>query len=448
MTSSKIVIKKGLDLPIAGAPKQVIEDGPAIGKVAVLGVDSMDLRPTMAVSEGDSVKKGQLLFEDKKTPGVRYTSPASGKVIGVHRGAKRALLSVVIEVAGDEEERFEQHMGTAPDQLSRQQVRDTLVESGLWTALRTRPYSKVPMPASAPHSIFVTAMDTNPLAADPQAVLRESEDDFARGLTLLGKLTEGPVYVCKAPGVSIAAAEAQVVEFAGPHPAGLPGTHIHFLDPVGAAKTVWHIGYQDVVACGKLFATGSLWTERVVALGGPQVEQPRLLRTRQGACLSELTAGQLQPGENRVIAGSVLAGRVAAGPLDFLGRYHAQVSVLAEGREREFLGWQKPGVDKFSIKNVFASKLLPSQLFDFTTSTEGSDRAMVPIGSYEQVMPLDILATLLLRALIVEDTDRAQALGCLELDEEDLGLCTFACPGKHEYGPILRRNLARIEREG
>lgn len=448
MTSSKIVIKKGLDLPIAGAPKQEIEDGPAIGKVAVLGVDSMDLRPTMAVSEGDSVKKGQLLFEDKKTPGVRYTSPASGKVIGVHRGAKRALLSVVIEVAGDEEERFEQHVGTAPDQLSRQQVRDTLVESGLWTALRTRPYSKVPMPASAPHSIFVTAMDTNPLAADPQAVLRESEDDFARGLTLLGKLTEGPVYVCKAPGVSIAAAEAQVVEFAGPHPAGLPGTHIHFLDPVGAAKTVWHIGYQDVVACGKLFATGSLWTERVVALGGPQVEQPRLLRTRQGACLSELTAGQLQPGENRVIAGSVLAGRVASGPLDFLGRYHAQVSVLAEGREREFLGWQKPGVDKFSIKNVFASKLLPSQLFDFTTSTEGSDRAMVPIGSYEQVMPLDILATLLLRALIVEDTDRAQALGCLELDEEDLGLCTFACPGKHEYGPILRRNLARIEREG
>ena len=448
MTSSKIVIKKGLDLPIAGAPKQEIEDGPAIGKVAVLGVDSMDLRPTMAVSEGDSVKKGQLLFEDKKTPGVRYTSPASGKVIGVHRGAKRALLSVVIEVAGDEEEHFEQHVGTAPDQLSRQQVRDTLVESGLWAALRTRPYSKVPMPASEPHSIFVTAMDTNPLAADPQAVLRESEDDFARGLTLLGKLTEGPVYVCKAPGVSIATAEAQVVEFAGPHPAGLPGTHIHFLDPVGAAKTVWHIGYQDVVACGKLFATGSLWTERVVALGGPQVEQPRLLRTRQGACLSELTAGQLQPGENRVIAGSVLAGRVASGPLDFLGRYHAQVSVLAEGREREFLGWQKPGVDKFSIKNVFASKLLPSQLFDFTTSTEGSDRAMVPIGSYEQVMPLDILATLLLRALIVEDTDRAQALGCLELDEEDLGLCTFACPGKHEYGPILRRNLARIEREG
>ena len=448
MASSKIVIKKGLDLPIAGAPEQVIEDGPAIGKVAVLGPDAIDLRPTMAVNEGDSVKKGQLLFEDKRTSGVRYTSPASGKVTGVHRGAKRTLLSVVIEVAGDEEERFEQHTRTAPDQLSRQQVRETLVAAGLWPALRTRPYSRVPVPDSAPHSIFVTAMDTNPLAADPQVVLRGHEDDFARGLTILSKLTDGPVYVCKAPGASILADGAQVVEFVGPHPAGLPGTHIHFLDPVGPAKTVWYIGCQDVVACGKLFATGSLWTERVVALGGPQVEQPRLLRTRQGACLSELTAGQLKPGENRVIAGSVLAGRVASGPLDFLGRYHAQVSVLAEGREREFLGWQKPGVDKFSIKNVFASKLLSSRFFDFTTSTEGSDRAMVPIGSYEQVMPLDVLATLLLRALIVEDTDRAQALGCLELDEEDLGLCTFACPGKYEYGPILRQNLARIEREG
>ena len=448
MAGSKIVIKKGLNLPISGAPEQVIEDGPAIGQVAVLGPDSIGLRPTMAVNEGDSVKKGQLLFEDKRTSGVRYTSPASGKVIGVHRGAKRALLSVVIEVAGDEEERFEQHARTAPDQLSRQQVRETLVASGLWPALRTRPYSRVPVPDSAPHSIFVTAMDTNPLAADPQVVLRGHEDDFVGGLTILSKLTDGPVYVCTAPGASISADGAHVVEFAGPHPAGLPGTHIHFLDPVGPAKTVWHIGYQDVVACGKLFATGSLWTERVVALGGPQVEQPRLLHTRQGACLSELTAGQLKQGENRVIAGSVLAGRVASGPLDFLGRYHAQASVLAEGREREFLGWQKPGVDTFSLKNVFASKLRPSRLFDFSTSTEGSDRAMVPIGSYEQVMPLDILATLLLRALIVEDTDRAQALGCLELDEEDLGLCTFACPGKYEYGPILRRNLARIEREG
>ena len=448
MAKSKFKIKKGLDLPINGAPAQVIEEGSAIGQVAVLGPDFIGMRPTMAIGEGDEVKKGQLLFDDKKNSGVRYTAPVSGKIAAVNRGAKRSLLSVVIDVQGDDEERFDQCATGDLDQLSRDEVRDGLVAAGLWPALRTRPYSKVPALDSAPHSIFVTAIDTNPLAADPQVVLRDLKDDFARGLVLLGKLTDGPVYVCKASGADIPAAEAEAVEFAGPHPAGLPGTHIHLLDAVGAAKVVWYIGYQDVVAYGKLFATGSLWTERVVALGGPQVEKPRLLRTCLGASLSELVAGQVKDGENRIISGSVLSGRAGVGPLDFLGRYHTQVSVLAEGREREFLGWQKPGFDKFSVKYVFASKLQPGQRFDFTTSIEGSDRAMVPIGAYEKVMPLDILPTFLLRALIVEDTDRAQALGCLELDEEDLGLCTFVCPGKYEYGPMLRQNLDRIEREG
>ena len=448
MASGIITIKKGLDLPIDGAPAQVVEEGPAIGQVAVLGPDYIGMRPTMAVSEGDQVKKGQLLFDDKKTPGLRYTAPASGEVASINRGAKRALLSVVIDVAGDEEERFDQHRTDAPDQLGRDQVLAGLVESGLWLALRTRPYSRVPAPDAVPHSIFVTAIDTNPLAADPNVVLQRHQDDFACGLKILGKLTDGPVYVCQAPGGGMPSDSAEAVEFAGPHPAGLAGTHIHFLDPVGAAKSVWYIGYQDVVAIGVLFATGSLWTERVVALAGPQVEQPRLLRTCLGASLSELTVGQLKEGENRVISGSVLSGRAEMGPLGFLGRYHTQVSVLGEGREREFLGWQKPGADKFSIKNIFVSKLTPSKLFNFTTSTEGSDRAMVPIGSYEKVMPLDIIPTFLLRALIVEDTDRAQALGCLELDEEDLGLCTFVCPGKYEYGPMLRQNLDRIEREG
>jgi Na+-transporting NADH:ubiquinone oxidoreductase subunit A len=228
----------------------------------------------------------------------------------------------------------------------------------------------------------------------------------------------------------------------------LPGTHIHFLDPVGPEKTVWHINYQDVIAVGKLFATGRLSSERVIALAGPQVERPRLIRTLLGACLSELVAGELKDGENRVISGSVLAGRTTAGPFDFLGRYHVQVSVLGEGREREFLGWQKPGFDKFSIKNVYVAKLFPGKLFDFTTSTEGSDRAMVPISAYEKIMPLDIVPVFLLRALIVGDSDQAQLLGCLELDEDDLGLCTFVCPGKYEYGTILRNNLEKIEMEG
>ena len=448
MPSSRITIKKGLDLPIEGAPEQVVGEGAAVSQVAVIGSDYNGMRPTMAVKEGDEVALGQLLFEDKKTPGVRHTSPASGKVIAVNRGAKRFLQSIVIELQGDAEEQFEQFSDTAPDQLDRQQVREKLIQSGLWTALRTRPYSKVPSPETTPHSIFVTAIDTNPLSANPQVVLLEGEADFTLGVQILSKLSDGPTYLCKAPGVSMSGGNGQEVEFAGPHPAGLPGTHIHFVDPVGSGKTVWHINYQDVIAIGKLFSTNRLSVERVVALAGPQVERPRLVRTRLGAQLSELTAGQLKPGENRIISGSILSGRAAAGPFDFLGRYHLQVAVLAEGREREFLGWQKPGIDKFSVKNVFASKLFPGKLFNFTTSIEGSDRALVPISSYEKVMPLDVVPVFLLRSLITGDTEQAQLLGALELDEEDLGLCSFVCPGKHEFGPLLRKNLEQIELEG
>jgi Na+-transporting NADH:ubiquinone oxidoreductase subunit A len=451
MAHNRIKLKRGLDLPITGTPRQLIEDGRAVKHVAVLGPDYIGMRPTMAVQEGDRVKLGTVLFEDKKNPGVLYTSPGSGKVVSINRGAKRTLQSVVVDLQGHEEEVFDRFSDQSLHQLTRSQVVEKLLASGLWTALRTRPFSKVPSPQTQPHSIFVTAMDTNPLAARPEVVVGDYESDFARALTILTKLTEGQVFVCTGPVAKIAAESAEavrVVEFEGPHPAGLVGTHIHFLDPVGSGKTVWHLNYQDTIAIGKLFATGKLWVERIIALGGPMVKRPRLLRTRLGARVGELVAGELEEGENRIISGSVLAGRAVAGALDFLGRYHLQISALVEDRERELLGWQKPGAEQFSVKNVFLSKLFPNKKFSFTTSTEGSPRAMVPVGSYEKVMPLDIIPTFLLRTLIVGDTDQAQALGCLELDEEDLGLCTFVCPGKTEYAPLLRRSLETIEKEG
>jgi Na+-transporting NADH:ubiquinone oxidoreductase subunit A len=239
-----------------------------------------------------------------------------------------------------------------------------------------------------------------------------------------------------------------VAEFSGPHPAGLPGTHIHFLAPVGSGRTVWHLGYQDVIAIGYLFTTGRLWTERVVALAGPAVRFPRLVRTRLGASTNDLVEGELVEGECRVISGSVLSGRRAAEWGAYLGRYHNQVSVLREGRERELLGWLRPGRRKFSSLPAFAAHLFRDRRFALTTAQNGSPRAMVPIGSYERVMPLEILPTQLLRALLVRDTDAAQALGCLELDEEDLALCSFVCPSKHDFGPVLRSVLDQIRKEG
>ena len=444
-----IKLKHGLDLPITGAPAQRIEAARPVRSVAVIGFDYHGMKPTMEVQVGDRVKLGQLLFTDKKTPGVRYTAPAAGVISAIHRGEKRVLQSVVIDIDGDEQETFAHYAVDQLEALSSEQVRENLQQSGLWTALRTRPFSKVPALDAVPRSIFVTAIDTHPLAADPAVIIGEHATDFENGLKVLGNLAK--VFLCKADGVSLPGeklAKVQSEAFAGPHPAGLPGTHIHFLDPVSIGRSVWQIGYQDVIAVGKLFTTGQLFVERVVALGGPVAEQPRLLRTRLGANLEELTAGELKPGVNRVISGSVFGGRTAQGAFAFLGRYHNQVSCLSEGNEREMMHYLRAGVNKHSVMNIFVSKLASAKLFNFTTTTNGSPRAMVPVGNYEAVMPLDILPTQLLRYLIVGDTEMAQKLGCLELDEEDLALCTYVCAGKYEYGPILRDNLTRIEKEG
>ena len=443
-----ITIKKGLELPIAGGPEQVIHNGPAIKHVATLGEEYIGLRPTMKIKVGDKVQKGQVIFEDKKNPGVKYTALASGTILDINRGAQRVLQSVVIEVEGNDSVAFAKYDVAALDTLDSQLVRDNLIESGLWTALRTRPFSKVPAVDSSAAGIFVTAIDTQPLAADPVVVINEHKEDFANGLKVLAKLTEGKVYLCKAPGADIPAANAQVEEFAGVHPAGLPGTHIHFLLSASAKRTVWHIGYQDVIAIGQLFTTGELNVERVVAIGGPKAAKPRLVRTVLGASMAQLTAGEALDGVVRHISGSVLNGRNATGPQAYLGRYHQQVSLLEEGTEKEFLGWVLPGSDKYSLTRAFLAHLSPSRLFNMTTSTGGSDRAMVPIGGYERVMPLDILPTMLLRDLVSGDFDGAAALGALELDEEDLALCTFVCPGKYDYGSYLRDCLDTIEREG
>ncbi|HDT1926481.1 TPA: Na(+)-translocating NADH-quinone reductase subunit A, partial [Enterobacter hormaechei subsp. steigerwaltii] len=388
---------------------------------------------------------------DKKNPGVMFTAPASGTVVAIHRGERRVLQSVVIQIEGDEKREFARFDAADLVTLSHDAVQTQLLESGLWTALRTRPYSKTPVPGTVPAAIFVTAIDTNPLSADPQPLILAERNAFDAGLTVLTRLTPGKVHVCQASGGKLGGhPQGQVAfnEFAGPHPAGLVGTHIHFLEPVSLTKQVWHLNYQDVIAIGKLFTTGELCAERIIAIGGPQATQPRLVRTLLGADLTALLAGETKEGENRIISGSVLSGRHATGPMAWLGRFHLQVSVVLEGREKELFGWVLPGAEKYSVTRTTLGHFLRRKLFNFSTSTNGGERAMVPIGNYERVMPLDILPTVLLRDLLAGDTDGAQALGCLELDEEDLALCTYVCPGKYEYGPVLREVLTRIEQEG
>jgi len=450
----QFTIKEGLDLPITGEPKQVIENGNSVNSVAILGLDYVGMKPTMAVNEGDSVKLGQVLFSDKKNPGVNFTSPGAGVVKSINRGEKRILQSIVIDLKGTEEEFFSRYDASELNNLTTEQVKENLLASGLWTNLRTRPYGKIPAIDSDANSIFVTAIDTSPLAADPAIVIKDRADDFINGLTVISKLTQGKTYVCKATGTDIAVGNTnslQVADFSGPHPAGLPSTHIHFIDPVNIDKFVWHINYQAVIAIGALFTTGKLNVERVVSLAGPTVKNPRLIRTRVGANTDDLVSGELQDDvESRVISGSALYGRQASDWAAFLGHYSNQITALKEGRERELFGWIVPGKNKYSALNVYTSSVDRKfdRKFPLTTTKNGSNRAIVPVGVYETVMPLDILSTPLLKALVVGDSDQAQLLGCLELDEEDLALFTFVDPGKHDFGPVLRANLTKIEKEG
>ncbi|MBQ9274036.1 MAG: Na(+)-translocating NADH-quinone reductase subunit A [Succinivibrio sp.] len=450
-----INIKKGLNLPIGGKPEQTISDGPEVKHVALMGCDYIGLRPSMAVEAGQTVKKGQVLFEDKKNPGTKFTAPAAGTVVAVNRGERRAFQSLVIAV--DPKGKSQNFKRYKPEELlglSSQDVAEELVESGMWTALRTRPFDKIPAVGTLPHSLFITAMDTNPLAADAKVIIDHDAEAFLNGVKVLSRLGEFKVYICKdersLPSISLPNVEEKV--FIGPHPAGLAGTHIHFLDPVSENKTVWHIGYQDVIAIGHLFADGEYYNRRIVALGGPKAKNPRLVSTLQGASIEELTQDEYEraPSGTRVISGTVLYGYKSEGPFAYLGRYHQAVAFLEEGDKNEFflVNWMGLGLHRHSATRAFLSGFIKPSTYTFNTALNGGPRPILPIAAYDNVLPLDMEAVMLMRAIDINDTDQAKLLGILELGEEDVALCTYVCPGKIDYAPLLRRSLTKIEVEG
>ena len=449
-----IRIKKGLDIPIYGSPAEEIVDSKKSRSVAILGDDYVGMKPTMLVEEGDQVKLGQPLFEDKKNPGVLVTSPAGGKVEAINRGNRRVLQSIVIEV--DSNEDFVQFNSYTEDDLSnatKETIREQLISSGMWTAFRTRPYSKTPNIETSPANIFISALDTQPLSPNPEHIINIQKNDFNFGISVLKRLVSCPIHLSVSNNSKLDIHEDDQLKthiFTGPHPSGLVGTQMHFISPASLTNINWSIGYQDVIAIGKLFKTGLLSVERVISLAGPQVNEPSYIKTRLGACTDELTAGELTQRENRIISGSVISGREAIGAYAYLGRYHNQVSVVAEAnsKDREFMNWLTPGPRKFSKIPLFLSSLFPKKIFKFKALMNGSDRPIVPIGVYEEVLPLNMLPAMLLRNVVLMDTEKIQDLGGLELDEEDLSLCSYVCPGKYDFGSLLRAGLNKIEVEG
>lgn len=443
-------LQKGANLPLDGIPEQTVHAKHGIRSVAVLGADYLGLKPRLLVSDNDPVKRGSPILFHKDLPDVMVTSPVTGKVLAINRGERRVLQSVVIEIEDADDQGID--FSDVGDSDSREGLVAKLGTAGLWTSFRTRPYSKVPDPQSRPAAIFVTAMDTEPLCADAEVVISESKDAFRRGMAAVARLTDGQTFLCRAHDSNIPGAEPESVRdvaFSGPHPAGLAGTHIHFLHPPHGEEVVWTIGYPDVIEIGRLLETGHRDPSRIIALGGPAVNQPRLLRTIAGASLTELTSDEVKDGipAARIISGSVLAGRAGSGVAAYLGRYSRQVTLIEEDHQQHVLGWIRPMREKFAIQPVLGSAFT-RRLFNLTSNLNGGRRAMVPTGTFETLMPQDYLPTQLLRALLVKDTDTAQALGALELDEEDLGLVGFACPAKYEYALALRDCLEKIEKEG
>lgn len=451
----QFVLKKGLDLPISGPPRQKIEPGNAVRHLALVGDDYVGLRPSMAVKEGERVAAGQLLFTDKKNPGVKFTAPLAGEVVAINRGERRRFESLVIMVEGDEQISFPALSQGWDPGLPAETVRSVLLDSGLWPALRTRPFGRVAAVDRRPSSLFVTAMDTRPLAADPAVVIAQAAADFRIGLQVLHTVVP-KIFLCAAAGIDLPGDELTgitPVRFAGPHPAGLASTHIHFLDPVAPGKQVWQIGYQDLIAIGHLFRTGRLLTTKVVALAGPGIKNPRLLKVPPGASLTELCANELTDSRAlRLLSGSVLDGRRAVGNAAYLGRYHDQVSALIESAGSSPFNWLGLGGDRFSLTPAFISALTRFKnsggRLPMNTALWGGRRAIFPLGGYERVMPLDIIATALLKSVATGNVEKAMELGCLELIEEDLALCGFVCPGKNDFGPMLRAVLTAIEAEG
>ncbi len=454
-------VTRGLDHPIAGAPAQVIHPAPPVAQVALLPADLLGIRPRLQVQVGDSVQRGQVIYQDRTHERIRVVAPAPGRIAAVNRGDRRVVQSVVIDVAAESVSDSESHdapFATWREGVSRdrESLRALLLESGLWTAFRTRPFSHVPLPDTSPSALFVTAMDTQPLAPDVDVIIDSRADDFAEGLTALANVSDAPVHVCRKSGsrAGDGVRGVQLHDFAGKHPAGTPGYHIHVLAPVSRTRTVWHIGAQDVIRIGHLVRTGRLDVTQVVALGGPMVREPRLLRTILGASVSALVEGELTSAEvngdaqPRVLSGSVLTGRrTGDGVTDFLGRFHQQISVLPHVQKHEFLGWVNPFSGAYTHLPIYIGTWAGNAARAFDTRLHGGQRAMVPIGSYERVMPMDIMPTHLLRAITVGDVEWAEELGVLELDEEDVALCTFVCPGKYEYGSALRSVLDQIVAE-
>lgn len=447
--TKKIRLKRGFDIKIRGAAEKHIAGEADSLFFGVKPIDFPGLTPKLNVRQGDLVIGGSPLFHDKLQPEIVFTSPVSGKVISVERGDRRKMLEVVVEKSGNDTIDF----GKAdPGTLSREKIKERLLLSGLWPAIRQRPYHVIAKPSDVPKSVFVSGFDTAPLAPDYNFIMDNSKAElFHTGISAISKLTDGKVNLILNGSVTpseifTSTTGVDISYFSGPHPAGNVGVHIHHLDPVNKGETIWYINIQDVTAIGRLFKEGIYKPERIVALTGSEVLHPQYYKMLSGSSVASIVPDNIKPGNVRYISGNVLTGNKISSD-GYLGYYDSQVTVIPEGDHYEFFGWAVPGADKLSFSRTFISSLFPKKVYAPDTNFHGGERAFVVTGQYEKVVPMDIYPMQLFKAILAGDIDMMENLGIYEVAEEDFALCEFICPSKIEIQSIVRNGLDMMKKE-
>ncbi|KOH44768.1 Na(+)-translocating NADH-quinone reductase subunit A [Sunxiuqinia dokdonensis] len=447
--SKHFKLKRGFDIRLKGAAEAVLEDAPAPKSVALKPTDFSGLTPKLSVKAEAQVKAGDALFFDKYNPEILFTSPVSGTVQAVNRGERRKILEIVVEPDGKNEHR--EFTKADPSKLSREEVRDQLLKSGLWPFLKQRPYGIIAKPSVVPNNIVISAFDSAPLAADFDFLFSKEKSALQSGIDAVKKLTDGKVYLGLSPkqsaGVFASLKNVETNTFEGPHPAGNVGIQISKICPIGKSTTIWTLSPQALVFIGRLFETGKLDLSKTIALTGSEVKAPKYYKTIHGALLTDLLKGKTKNEVNqRIISGNVLTG-TKVDTDGYLGYFDQQITIIPEGDEYEFMGWAAPGIDKFSASKAFFSKLLPKKEYVLNANLHGGERAFVLSGQYEKFLPMDILPVHLLKSILVNDIDKMEQLGIYELVEEDLALCEYACTSKIKVQEILREGINSMIKE-
>lgn len=447
--SKDIRIKKGVSIKLKGTADRVYANIPNSEYYLVKPSDFTGLTPKLTVKVGDKVQAGSSLFFNKENPDVLIASPVSGEVTEIRRGEKRKILAVVIKA--DAEISYKEFSKSEAKDLSREQIIEQMLASGVWPFVRQRPFAVIANPADMPKAVFISAFDSAPLACDNDFVLHGMEKEFQAGLDIVTKLTDGVTHLNidgneNSSSVFTSAKGVQINHISGPHPAGNVGVQIHHIDPINKGEVVWYMYPQDIITIGKLFSEGKYDATRLVALSGPQVEKPRYYRSMQGACISGMTEGNIKEGDNRYISGNVLTGTKIDAD-GHLGFYHNEISVIPEGKEQDFLGWLLPSSSKFSLSRTFFSWLNPKKEYAISANMNGEERAYVVTGQYEAVLPMDVYPQHLIKAIMIGDIELMENLGIYEVAEEDFALCEFACTSKIPVQEILREGLDLVRKE-